>query len=58
MKRQLQGIAVLLLSGLLMEGFHCVGWVYVGDLSLCWQHIFMLTGIAGCVMVFLPEKRK
>ena len=56
MKRQLQGIAVLLLSILLMLGFNSVGWHYIFDFDVEWQHIFMLVGIAGAVIALWPEK--
>lgn len=58
MKRQLQGIAIILVSILLAFGFYDAGWRYVGHLSLFWSQIFMLTGIAGLVWCFLPEKNK
>lgn len=57
MKRQLQGIAIILFSILLTVTFNSVGWKYVFDLSLYWAHIFMLTGIVGLVMVFVPEHK-
>ena len=54
MKKQLQGIAVILVSILLMLGF---GNAYFFDLSFRWSAVFALTGIAGAVMTFLPEKK-
>ena len=57
MKRQLQGIAVILVSLLLTIGFGYVGWFYVFDLDFQWQHIFMLTGLVGAVMVFWQDKK-
>lgn len=56
MKRQLQGIALLLFSILLTLTFESVGWTYVFDLNLHWADIFMLIGIAGLVMAFLPKE--
>ena len=56
MKKQLQGITILLLSILLMLGFNSVGWHYVFDFDFEWQHIFMVLGIVGAVVVFLPDK--
>ena len=56
-KRQLQGIAIILFSILLTVTFNSVGWKYVFDLSLYWAHIFMITGIVGLVMVFVPEHK-
>ena len=57
MKRQLQGIAIILFSILLTVTFNSVGWKYVFDLSLYWAHVFMLIGIVGLVMVFVPEHK-
>ena len=57
MKHPLQGIAILLCSILFAITFHNVGWVYlIGDIGLQWQHLFMLTGLAGIVLAFLPTK--
>lgn len=58
MKRQLQGIALILLSMTLMLGSLADGWRYVFDLSLHWQHIFAVLGIVGAVLALLPEKKK
>jgi len=58
MKKQLQGIALLLFSILLTLGFAIAGWRYVFDLSLKWQHIFLILGLVGLVLVFLPEKKE
>lgn len=58
MKRQLQGIAVILLSLLLLFVFDSSGWRYVFDLDLQWAHIFGLTGIAGALLAFMPEKKE
>ena len=57
MKKQLQGITILLLSILLMLGFNSVGWHYIFGLDLEWQHIFMVIGIVGAVVAFLPNKK-
>ena len=54
MKKQLQGIALILLSILLMIGF---GKEAVFDLSLRWSAIFAGIGIAGAVMAFLPDQK-
>lgn len=54
MKKQLQGIAVILLSILLMLGY---GNAPVFDLDIRWSLIFSITGIAGAVMTFLPDQR-
>lgn len=55
MKKQLQGIALILFSILMTITFENVGWEYVFDLSLNWAHIFILIGIAGLIWAFIPE---
>lgn len=55
MKKQLQGIAIILLSILLMLGF---GNEPVFDFSFRWFVIFSIVGIAGVVMTFLPDNKK
>lgn len=57
MKKQLQGIALILFSILMTIVFEIVGWEYVFDLSLNWAHIFMLIGIAGLIWAFIPERK-
>ena len=54
MKKQLQGIAIILVSILLMLGF---GNAPVIDLSFRWSVIFTIFGIVGAVMTFLPDKK-
>ena len=54
MKKQLQGIALILLSILLMLGF---GNAPLFDFSLRWSFVFSVTGIVGVVMTFLPDKK-
>ena len=54
MKKQLQGIAIILVSILLMIGF---GNRPVFDFSFSWSAVFMIVGIAGAVMTFLPDKK-
>jgi len=54
MKRQLQGIAIILVSILLMQGF---GNAHFYDLSFRWSLVFAITGIAGLVITFLPDKK-
>ena len=54
MKRQLQGIAVILFSILLMLGY---GNAPFFDLSFRWSLIFSIVGIIGAVMTFLPDKK-
>ena len=54
MKKQLQGIALILVSILLMLGF---GNAPFFDLSFRWSLIFGIVGIVGAVMTFLPDKK-
>ena len=54
MKRQLQGIALILVSILLMLGY---GNVAFFDLSFKWALIFSVIGITGVIMTFLPDKK-
>ena len=54
MKKQLQGIALILVSILLMLGF---GHTPFFDLSFRWSLIFGIVGIVGAVMTFLPDKK-
>ena len=55
MKKQLQGISLILVSLLLTM---VIGDRAVLDLDFDWSLIFSLSGIAGCVMTFLPDKKK
>ena len=55
MKKQLQGISLILVSILLTM---VIGNRSVLDLDFDWSLIFSLSGIAGCVMTFLPDKKK
>ena len=54
MKKQLQGIALILVSILLMIGF---GSVPFFDLSFRWSLIFSIIGIVGAIITFLPNKK-
>ncbi len=54
MKKQLQGLALILVAILLMLGY---GNVPFFDLSFKWSLIFSIVGIAGVVMTFLPDKK-
>ena len=54
MKRQLQGIATILVSILFMLGF---GDKPVFDLSFSWDIIFAIVGIAGLILTFMPDKK-
>lgn len=53
MKKQLQGVSLILLAILFMLGY---GNAPFFDLSFRWSWIFAIVGIAGAVMVFLPDK--
>ena len=54
MKKQLQGIALILVSIVLMLGFRDAPFF---DLDFRWSLIFSLIGIAGAVMTFWPDKK-
>ena len=54
MKKQLQGIALILISILLMIGY---GNVAFFDLDFRWSLIFSVVGIIGVVITFLPDKK-
>ncbi len=54
MKKQLQGIALILVSILLMIGF---GNTPFFDFSFRWSLIFSIIGIVGTVITFLPDKK-
>lgn len=53
MKKQLKGIALILVSILLMIGY---GNAPFFDLDFRWSLIFSIVGIVGVVMTFMPEK--
>jgi len=53
MRKQLQGIALILFSILLTITFEVMDIKYVFDLSVYWFHIFLAIGIAGIIMVFI-----
>lgn len=55
MRKQIQGIAVMLLSLLLTVGFDSIGIRYVFDLDLHWSTIFLVLGIVGFIMVFSKD---
>ena len=54
MKKQLQGIALILVSILLMLGY---GHAPFFDFDFGWSLVFSIAGIAGAVMVFLPDRK-
>ena len=53
MKKQLQGIALILFGILLMLGY---GNAPFFDLNFRWSWVFSTVGIAGVVMAILPDK--
>lgn len=53
MRKQLQGITVLLLAVLLTLAY---GNEAILDFSLKWNVIFIMMGITGSIMTFLPSK--
>ena len=55
MKKQLQGIALILIAILMMIGY---GDRAFFDLDFDWSMIFKIVGIVGIVMTFLPDKKK
>ena len=54
MRKQLQAIAIILVSILLMLGF---GNAPFFDLSFRWSVVFTVVGIVGAVITFLPDKK-
>lgn len=54
MKKQLQGLALILVAILLMLGY---GDAYFFDTSFNWSLIFTVIGIAGVAMTFFPDKK-
>ena len=54
-KKQLRGIALILISILFMIGY---GNEVVFDLSLRWSAIICVMGIAGAIMTFLPDNKE
>lgn len=56
MRKQIQGIALILFSILLTITFEVMDIKYVFDLSIDWVHIFLVIGIAGIIMVFSKQK--
>lgn len=58
MKRQMQGVLILLGSILLLLGFAASDWEYIWHTDLEWSWVWMLTGIFGLAWGFLPPKEK
>lgn len=53
-KKQLQGIALILVSILLMIGYENEPFF---DLSFRWSLVFAIVGIVGAARTFLPDKK-
>lgn len=58
MKRQLQGIALILFSILLSVSFEFMEIRSVFDFSISWQIIFLFVALIGMVLVFSNSKDK
>ena len=54
MRKQLQGIALILVSILLMLGY---GNAPFFDFDFRWALVLSIVGIAGTVMTFLPDEK-
>ena len=54
MRKQIQGIALILFAILMMIGY---GDKAFFDLDFGWSMIFKIVGFVGVVMTFLPEKK-
>lgn len=54
MKKQLQGIALILFAILMMIGY---GDKAFFDLDFGWSMIFKIVGVIGVVMTFLPNQK-
>ena len=52
MERRSKGFALMLFSLILLLGFQSLGWDHILDLSLTWQHLFLLMGTVGFGMAF------
>ncbi len=57
MKKE-KGFAVMLLSLILLIGFHIANWTWVFDSDLMWAHIWMILGVIGFCMVVFGKKKK
>lgn len=58
MERRYKGFALMLFSLILLLGFQSLGWEHILDLSLSWQHLFLLMGTVGFGMVFFEAPKK
>lgn len=57
MKRELQGIVILLFSILLLLGFAVSGWEHIWHTDLEWSWVWMLTGGCGAFWSLWPHKK-
>lgn len=58
MERRSKGFALMLFSLILLLGFQSLGWNHILDLSLTWQHLFLLMGTVGFGMAFFEAPKK
>lgn len=58
MDKRTVGFAIMFLSLILMIGFSLNRWDYVGDLSLTWPLVWMITAVMGFVLVIWKEKKE
>ncbi len=56
MKRQLQGIALILFSLVATINFELLRYNYIFDLDLSWKHIFLLIAVGGLVLCFINPR--
>ena len=57
MKRQLQGIAIILFSLVATINFELLRYKYIFDLDLSWKHIFLLIAVGGLAWCFIKPKK-
>ncbi len=57
MNKKVIGFAIMFLSLILLLGFTFMEWDYIGDLSLTWQIVWMLTAAVGFVLVILSQNK-
>ena len=56
MKRQLQGIAIILFSLVATIIFELLNYRYIFDLDLSWKHIFLLIAVGGLILCFIKPR--
>ncbi len=57
MDKKVTGFAIMFLSLILLLGFSYMGWDFIGDLSLTWQILWMITAVGGFILVLLGQKK-